>query len=566
MKDFLKQVAVFLKSVFSLRTWRERLPFAKPSADFLPPHSAAMPEPAPPFTGIVRQNEEHPSPAYMELKLIFRDIGRLGAVAETLGRDFLTAMPEGAWKSRLGQIAYLHRRMHLDLTAANVEGLLERAKSHEDSHAHDWDEWDRANLREMEKMILDHKALTPDLVEKQARLSYEGRRVHRDALSKGDWPMAREFLSDIVDLQRYIAEAKARANGHNALYQSLMNDYMPGLTVSDVEDWFTVLEKKLGPLLSSAIEKQAAEELPMPIADFYPAKAQMWLNRALLQAIGFDFFRGGLYETGHNPVEGGTPDDTRLVIKNVDTGNFMDSMKSALHEGGHGIYIQGLPRKTWRYQPVGQDMGAAVQESQALLIEMIMGRTRAFFEFLAPRVEGLFHGLHNPVLSPENLYRLKTRVGRSTLRKKADEVSYFFHIRHRFGLERDMIEGRLKPADLPDAWNEGMKAVLDVEPQGYEDGCLQDVHWFVGKFGYFPSYTVGHMLAAQLYDRLHKDVSDVPDLIRAGDFMPITQWLQKNIYSRGRLMDMDTLVGKATGAPLSPQYLFKHLESRYLNA
>src|SRR5690606_36705120 len=146
--------------------------------------------------------------------------------------------------------------------------------------------------------------------------------------------------------------------------------------------------------------------------------------------------RGGLYETGHNPVEGGTPDDTRLVIKNVDTTNFLDSLKSALHEGGHGIYIQGLPRQTWRYQLVAQDMGAGVHESQALLIEMIIGRTRGFFNFLAPRVEGLFHGLHNPVLSAENLHKIKTRVKATPVRRTADEVTYFFHILHRYRLEK----------------------------------------------------------------------------------------------------------------------------------
>ncbi len=521
---------------------------------------------SPPAPNVVRQYEDHPSNAYMELKLKFRDIGRLNAIAETMGRDFLTAMPEGAWKTRLGQIAFLHRRIHEDLTCRDMEAQLERAKTHLVNHEEDWDEWDSANLREMNCMFENQRHIAPDLVERRARFSYEGRRAHRDALKDSDWPTAREFLSNTVDLQRQIAEAKCKATGANSHYQSLMDDYMPDVSVMDVEDWFGTLDKKLRPLMSKVIEKQKHEEPPISIDDYYPAKAQMWLNHALLESIGFDFQRGGLYETGHNPVEGGTPEDTRLVIKNVDTRYFLDSMKSALHEGGHGIYIQSLPRKTWRYQPVGQDMGAAVHESQALLIEMIIGRTKEFFDFLAPRVEGLFHGLHNPMLSAENLHKIKTRVKPSLLRKNADEVSYFFHMKHRFEIERDLIDGKLKVSDLPETWNGKMEEILGQRPDNYADGCLQDVHWFVGKFGYFPSYTVGHMMAAQLYQSIRKEVPDLGHAVSRGNFKPVTEWLGKRIHSKGRLMPMPDLVTMATGKPLSPEPLLKHLEQRYLAA
>lgn len=515
---------------------------------------------------VVRQNEDHPSSAYMELKGHFRDIGRLNAIAETMGRDFLTAMPEGAWKTRLGQIAYLHRRVHEDLVSRDVEACLERAQTHLTNRPEDWDEWDAANLREMHNMVEKQRPVAAELIEQKARLSYEGRRVHRDALAADDWPAAREFLSDIVDLQRRIAEAKCKDSGKNSYYQALMDDYMPGVALGDVEDWFGTLDKKLRPMMAQIVEKQETEKPPLPIEDFYPAKAQMWLNRALLEEIGFDFYRGGLYETGHNPVEGGTPEDTRLVIKNVDTAYFLDSMKSALHEGGHGIYIQNLPRKTWRYQPVGQDMGAAVHESQALIIEMIMGRTRAFYDFLSPRLEGLFHGLGNKMLSAENLHRIKTRVQPSLQRKSADEVSYFFHMSHRMQLEREMVDGNLKVGDLPEAWNDKMEEILGQRPEHYKDGCLQDVHWFVGKFGYFPSYTIGHMLAAQLYQSIEKDVPDANRLIAQGDFDPVTKWLREKIHRKGRLLSFTDLVSSATGKALSPAPLLKHFERRYLAA
>jgi carboxypeptidase Taq len=567
MKSLLSSVAAVFtpswwKSKFARGDKKQKLPPVEtPKADEA---LAESEQPAAP--NVVRQYEDHPSSAYMELKLKFRDIGRLNAIAETMGRDFLTAMPEGAWKTRLGQIAFLHRRIHEDLTSRDIEAQLERAKTHLTNHEEDWDSWDSANLREMDNMFENQRHIAPDLVERRARLSYEGRRAHRDALKNSDWPMAREFLSNIVDLQRQISDAKCKATGVNSHYQSLMNDYMPDVSVMDVEDWFGTLDKKLHPMMDKIVVKQEQEEPPLGIDDYYPAKAQMWLNHALLESIGFDFQRGGLYETGHNPVEGGTPEDTRLVIKNVDTRYFLDSMKSALHEGGHGIYIQNLPRKTWRYQPVGQDMGAAIHESQALIVEMIIGRTKAFFDFLAPRVEGLFHGLHNPMLSAENLHKIKTRVQPSLLRKNADEVSYFFHMKHRFELERDLIEGRLKVSDLPETWNGKMEEIMGQRPENYADGCLQDVHWFVGKFGYFPSYTIGHMLAAQLFQSIDKEVPNIEHSISRGNFKPMTDWLGQRIHSKGRLMPMQDLITTATGKALSPAPLLKHLEARYLAA
>lgn len=547
--------------------FKKLIPQPRPTGPSLSPPVVIAPLPPEPVTPVVvRQYESHPCPAYMELKMKFRDIGRLSAVAETMGRDFLTAMPEGAWKSRLSQISYLYRRLHEDISHPEVARQLERAESHLANHAEDWDEWDRANLREMHEAVRRARHVDADMTEKEARLAYEGRRQHRQLMASGDWMQAREFLGQTVDMKRRIADAVCRAEGRNDPYQVLMDDFLPGIDGADVERWFDMMRKKLTALLPQVMEKQSALPPPLAITDFYPAKAQMWLNTALLKAIGFDFERGGLYETGHNPVEGGTPDDTRLVIRTVDTTNFMDSMKSALHEGGHGIYTQGLPRKTWRYQPVGQDMGSAVHESQALLIEMIMGRTREFFAFLSPRVEGLFHGLHNPVLSAENLYRVKTRVKPSLDRKKADEITYFFHILHRFRMERDLIAGRLKLVDIPDAWADGMEELLGIRPETHAAGCLQDVHWFVGKFGYFPAYTVGHMMAAQQFEAIKKAEPGVMGRIAAGDFTPVTGWLRRNVHGQGRLLSSDELIRRATGRELSPDALVRHLEDRYLKA
>lgn len=511
-----------------------------------------------------KQDQEHACRAYTELKTRFRDVGRLEAIGEVLGRDFLTAMPEGAYKSRLAQIAYLYRRIQEDLVCKDVQRLIEDAQDHEEAYPNLWELEDRANLREMVRVYHDHSLIDEELMEHNARVINEGRRFHKLALEQNDWHIAKRHLNEVLDVEKNIAEKKMRARGAEGLYDALLQDYCPGCPLSKVEKWFDKLENELFNLLPRVIDKQSGRMAPVPIADFYPAESQMWLNEELMGLFGFDFERGGLYQTGHNPVEGGTPDDTRLVIKSVDTGNFLDSMKSALHELGHGLYIQGLPRSKWRYQPVAEDMGAAMHESQAMMIEMMLGRTREFFNFLAPRLEGLFHAMNDPALTPENLYAIKTRVKPGADRKKADEISYFFHILLRFRIEKDLIEGRLKIEDIPEVWTERLHAMLGVLPQDNAEGILQDVHWFVAKFGYFPSYTIGHMIAAQLWEKMQIDIPKIFSRIEEGDFVPLTQWLARNIHAKGRIFSMAELLQDITGNEPSPDFLLAHLESRYL--
>lgn len=518
---------------------------------------------------LTKQSEEHPCDAYMNLKMRFRDIGRINAIIEALGRDFLTAMPRGAYKSRLGQIAFLYRKMHEELANKSVADAIEEAHTHERKNPDQWDQWDHANLREMEIMYRHYCQVPADLIERKARLAYDGRKIHSEVMHNNDWETARPFLEDMITLQKQIGEAKClRDNGHgkDTPYQALLREYVPGMRVEEIDALFKQTETKLKELLPWVLEEQGKRAAPKPLHGPFSVDQQMWLNKTLLKAIGFDFNRGGLYETGFNPVEGGTPDDTHLVIKEASLNNFLISLKSTLHEGGHGLYLQGLPRDIWRYQPVGLDLGSAVHESQALLVEMILGRRPEFFRYLAPRVEGLFQKFSDEAMTAENLYALKTQVNPGADRKTADEITYFFHIKMRFDLERDLFSGKLEVKDLPDAWAAGMKDTLGVEPQNHKEGCLQDVHWFVGKFGYFPSYAIGHMMAAQFYERMKKDIQDIPELLESGNFIPVRDWLNDNVHRFGRLKRPDKLVEDVTGSALSPAALIRHLQERYLPA
>lgn len=206
-----------------------------------------------------------------------------------------------------------------------------------------------------------------------------------------------------------------------------------------------------------------------------------------------------------------------------------------------------------------------VHESQALLIEMILGRKREFFDFLAPRAEGVFQRFNDPGMTADNLWRLKNRVGKALDRKSADEVTYFLHIYMRTQLERRMISGELAVRDLPEAWAAQCKILFGKKPSTPAEGCLQDVHWFVGKFGYFPSYALGHMMAAQLYETLLRDIPHLAASLRAGDFSDMHQWLQMHIYNKGRLQRPDDLLQSITGHALSAEPLIRHIKQRYLS-
>lgn len=513
-----------------------------------------------------KQYEAHVCPPYNDLKMVFRNFGRFSAIIETMGRDFLTAMPQGAYVSRLGQIAFLYRRQHEDVAEPKHVNLLTDAKDHMQSNPDDWDDWDKANLREMETTIRHHVGVPAELIEKRARLAYEGRHVHRDVLKNNDWEQAQTFLEGTIELHQKIADAKQlNDNDHpEARYQALLREFMPGARIDDIETMFKGYKTEIETLLPQIMAAQNTRPTPLDMTGVFSGKSQLWLNKALLKKIGFDFERGGLYETGHNPVEGGTPDDTRLVIKTAKIGTFLDSMKSALHEGGHGIYIQGLPRKQWRYQPVGQDLGALVHESQALLIEMVLGRKKEFFDFLAPRVEGVFQRFNDPALTSENLWRTKNRVNKTLDRKSADEVTYFMHIHMRTEIERKLISGELRVKDLPDAWAQYSKELFGKKPKNNAEGCLQDVHWFVGKFGYFPAYALGHMMSAQLLETMVRDIPHIPTQLRNGEFGDIHIWLNNKIYQRGRLERTDDLLKSITGEPLSYDALVRHIKHRYL--
>lgn len=294
----------------------------------------------------------------------------------------------------------------------------------------------------------------------------------------------------------------------------------------------------------------------------FPVERQRELGLEIMKTLGFDFDHGRL-DVSHHPFCGGVPDDVRITTR-YQTSTFVTSLMGVVHETGHAMYEQGLP-VDWRSQPVGRALSAGTHESQSLLMEMQAGRTKEFLEYLAPVAREMFGADDmNPAWSVDNLHKLYTRVQPGFIRVDADEVTYPLHIILRYEIEKQLIEGKLEVQHIPEIWDEKMQQYLNLSTKGnYADGCLQDVHWSAGLFGYFPTYTLGAMTAAQLFSSARDQVPELLNEIGSGNFAPLLAWLRENIHAKGKFLNFNELMSAATGCELDVDYFKSHLKNRY---
>jgi carboxypeptidase Taq len=308
------------------------------------------------------------------------------------------------------------------------------------------------------------------------------------------------------------------------------------------------------------MEHQAKQKPPVAISGTFPAAIQKRFGLSMMRRLGFDFTQGRLDESIH-PFCGGVPGDIRLTTR-YNEEDFLSGFFGVMHETGHALYEMNLPQQ-WRNQPVGDARGMAVHESQSLLSEMQLTLSRDFLHFAAPLMREAF-GVSGEAWTPENIYRLVTRVQPSLIRVDADEVTYPAHVILRYRLEKQLIAGTLAVSDLPEAWNESMRSLLGIVPDSDANGCMQDIHWPDGTFGYFPSYTLGAMIAAQLFDSAKKAIPGLAGQIQHGNFNELFNWLSKTIHSQGSLLSTPDLLKQATGKTLDASIYKSHLQNRYL--
>ena len=491
---------------------------------------------------------------YQTLETRFRRLGALGEAAAMLNWDSATLMPTGAAPARADQVATLKVLSHEILTAPDSGDLLDAA-----DRQNELGPWERANLREMRRRWLHATAVPADLISALTKACSASEMAWRQARPANDFKAVLPHLHQVLDLVRGVAAAKGARLGKSP-YEALLDEYEPDGSTAVIDALFDDLAAMLPGLIDGALARQASRPAPVLPAGRFPVEAQKQVGAALMERLGFDFEHGRLDVSLH-PFCGGTPDDVRITTRYDET-DFTRALMGVLHETGHALYERGLPAE-WRHQPVGDARGMSVHESQSLLMEMQACRSREFLDFAAPLLREAFGG-KGPAWEADNLYRLYTKVERSFIRVDADEVTYPAHVILRYRLEKALVAGDLALADLPGAWNDGMQQLIGVRPPSDREGCLQDIHWYDGAWGYFPTYTLGAMTAAQLFAAAKRADPTILPVIAKGDFTPLLGWLRTNVHGKGSLLSTTELVRQATGAPLDARIYEEHLKRRYL--
>lgn len=488
--------------------------------------------------------------SYRRLLEHLRGSAVLSSTMSLLGWDQETLMPAGGAALRADQQEQLAEILQRRRAAPAVGRLIEKARPLADGDADA-----AAVLREAARDYERATRIPPKLAAERAKLRSLARRAWTDAREKSDFASFLPWLEKIVLLMRRWGDALGHPGGP---YDALIDDYEPGETAAGLRALFGPLERSLTELLRRIVGSGRTVDASV-LARPCPIPAQREFARAAAEAIGFDFARGRLDDTVHPFCSTLWPGDIRITSRYQER-MFPDGFFSALHEAGHGLYEQGLDPERFG-SPLAEACSYGVHESQSRLWENLVGRSLGFWRHFLPRARAAFPGALDDV--PLDAFRnAVNEVTPSFIRVDADEVTYNLHIFLRFRIEQELIAGDLAPKDVPAAWNERFKAAFGIAPPDDARGSLQDVHWSLTLVGYFPTYTLGNIYAAHLFERARRDLGDLEAAFAKGDFMPLLGWLRERIHRHGRRHAPAKLIEEATGSPPSPGPLLRHLEAR----
>jgi len=498
---------------------------------------------------------------YDTLAARHRRLNHLGHVEAIVGWDEATMMPEGGGEARAEALATLRVLAHEMATESSIADLIDGAKN--EARRGELDAWQTANVREIERLYIRETCLPAELVEASSRAESRSEQAWRRLRKENDWASYVPLLEDVIARKREIASALSSRLDLSP-YDALLDGYEPGMRAATIDALFADLRGFLPGLIAAVVERQRAEPVIVPKGPF-SVERQRALGVEVMKRVNFDF-RHGRIDVSHHPFCGGVPRDVRITTR-YDEGDFIKSFMGVLHETGHAKYEQNLPAP-WLDQPVGRARSMGVHESQSLLQEMQVSRSPEFLRFVAPLVREAFSNsaeAQPEAFTADNLRRLYTRVRAGFIRVDADEATYPCHVILRYEIERKLVEGTLQVADIPEAWDASMRALLGLSTAGnFKDGCMQDVHWPAGLVGYFPTYTLGALTAAQLFAAARRALPDLSDQIAAGDFKPLDAWLRAHVWSQASLRTTPELITEATGEPLGTESFKRHLRARYL--
>lgn len=475
-----------------------------------------------------------------------RDTQALAQVAGRLGWDQETVMPEGAGPQRAEELAAMEKVLHarrIDPALADWIAAIDPS---------DLDPVQTAQLREV-KRARDRALKVPvELSSALAKATSAAQGVWAAARAKNDVAAFVPTLSEIVALRR--EEASALSDGGD-LYDALLDDYEPGASGNDIQAMFDAMRPRLVRLRDRAL---GASHPPAPIIGTYPGKKQMKLSGKLARRFGYDLSHGRIDKAVH-PFSSGSGLDVRITTRTNASDPF-NCFYSTIHEVGHACYEQNVDR-AYLLTPIGAGASMGVHESQSRIYENQLGRSRAFTGWLYGQMEDVFG--YSPAMDADAFYGTVNRLGKGYIRTEADEVQYNLHVMLRFDLERRLIAGQLEVADLEAAWNTRFAADFGYEVDRPSNGVLQDVHWAVGLFGYFPTYTLGNVYAGCLNAALRADLPDVDAHLAKGDATYATAWLADKVQRHGALYAPQEVITRATGAPVTVEPLLSYLEEKF---
>lgn len=492
---------------------------------------------------------------YEELVRTLREAELLSSCADVLSWDEQTHLPPGGAEHRANQLSLLAGLAHDRKTNPRIGELLGELES--SGELGDPDGEQAVNVREARRQYDRKTKLPKRLVEELSRTTCLAQQAWVTAKKDNDFPHFLPWLQKLIGLKR--EEAAAIGYGAGVAYDALLDDYEPGMTSAQVAAVFGPLRDALVKLVQ-AIQGSGRKPPVEVLERHYPQTAQRVFAEAAARRIGFDFERGRLDESPHPFCSGFGPGDCRLTTRFHDH-HFNSAFFGVLHEAGHGIYEQGLRPDAFGVG-MGQACSLGIHESQSRMWENFVGRSRAFWEYFYPSARDAFPvALGN--VSAEDFYAAINDVRPSFIRVEADEVTYNLHIMLRFELEQKLIAGDLEPADVPGAWNESFQDYLALRPETDALGCLQDIHWSGGLIGYFPTYALGNMYAAQFFETARRQLGDLDAQFRTGEFKPLRHWLNETIHVHGKRYPAGRLVEVVTGQPLSHEPLLRHLRAKF---
>lgn len=476
----------------------------------------------------------------------------LTAYSETIALinwDLRTKIPKKGANQRSEALGFLAKHVHQLKTSDQMKQLIDQLKTEKTSPIIE------KALEECEREYQKYRHIPTEELVEFISLSSQSETAWQEAREKNDFSILQPYLEKLVELNKRFAVYRGYQENK---YEGLLNDYEPGLTTELLDQVFGQLKSELIKLVEKVNQSKVNIDQTLLLHHF-PKQAQEKFSLAILNKMGYDFDAGRLDETIHPFAIGINPNDVRVTTR-FDEEDFRTAIFGTIHEGGHALYEQNIDPDL--YQTVlatGASMG--IHESQSLFWENFIGRSRSFwqshFELFKEYAPAPFQNIDF-----ESFYRAINEVKPSLIRIEADELTYSLHIIIRYELEKALIDGDLQVKDLPEAWNQKMEDYLGIKPTNDREGVLQDIHWAAGDFGYFPTYALGYMYAAQLHARIQNQIN-LDSMICSGDFEPIKAWLTEQIHRHGKMKQPLEMIEQVTGEGLNPNYLINYLTSKY---